>query len=712
MSSLDELHEVMSAALDIPRDYDTDTISVNDTESSNESDYPVNCIIAEAPGPDLHYLVSWQDYPLHRCTWEPPASLDDTDLIVKWDEIKQELSKDAFDRLNAKNIETHDKAREEANAARDRRLAKREKKRRRLKRRNRRLIANDDNSSDEELSTPLSSKDSMFVAEKAPAPQLPVTAPSRTYRNHIVRKAPLQQSSSEEGSNSDDSLMGNPRRRLGHHTTSEKSRQTSMATDKPRVGPPRVAGTASQTKSTRAINFVNEPKEKQQRRNRPETQHYNELRYRALAEKKSHTENAPDFSALTFVNGQPPSLPKSAPPREDDNPYGRREITHRRVQNDEPEDRPRPGPTNVSVPLADWEVSKVPLMCYQWKFDLSCHFGAKDCKFMHRESDSQGQPYPIGRYDGYVEPKYRIPSIACLYMLRGQCRKTAEECEYSHEDTGWTFYNNVPIEIKHLPPGYAAPGARDDSLIPYKEQDPPITCPHWLWNLKFCSKPQNQCKYAHWNTGWVPPESDFKALPIQVDSKLKPRFELPKYADPAVTCPFWLRSYAGCTRTDADCRYAHKNTGWAPPALSTGKPLQINPKQKPRSQTVDLEASLTRLDLLPSKERGGASQVSDQTVPSGQQEQDGPRPTGFSSDRIAPKNSNPPLTCHFWLNGPQGCMKLADHCMFAHKNTGWINKQGSNQSEQIDPNKQPRCRKHGKCSKRLGSAQVLLSLLE
>jgi chromo domain-containing protein 1 len=45
---------------------------------------------------------------------------------------------------------------------------------------------------------------------------------------------------------------------------------------------------------------------------------------------------------------------------------------------------------------------------------------------------------------------------------------------------------------------------------------------------------------------------------------------------------------------------------------------------------------------------------------------------GDIGGRVPPKYQTPPLTCIFWLQGPFGCRKSADICIFAHHNTGWL----------------------------------------
>jgi chromo domain-containing protein 1 len=57
---------------------------------------------------------------------------------------------------------------------------------------------------------------------------------------------------------------------------------------------------------------------------------------------------------------------------------------------------------------------------------------------------------------------------------------------------------------------------------------------------------------------------------------------------------------------------------------------------------------------------------------------------------IPPKYRATPVTCLYWLQNKYGCMKSADDCDFAHKNTGWIPDSTKNaQLVRVDPNALP-----------------------
>jgi hypothetical protein len=690
MSALEQLRQAMSVPHDVPRDYDTDTVSVTSTVSDNADFYTPSCIIAEAPGENHCYLVMWKDYPLSQCTWEPPYNLDGTTLIEDWNEVKQKLGNRESEELSLKNNTMFEQAQDEAASAQELKLEKREKKRQFLTKRKRRVV-HDEESSDDEPLLPVRAKSSLFVGTQETQPSRPSSPPTKAMpspQHPVARKAPLEQSSSD----SDTSLIC--RKQLDSPTTRPQPKQPQ-----PKQPQPKIKKTKSTEKrSTSTINFINKPKTKQ-RREWADNHQYTRLKYRGLAEKKSHIEGTPDFSALSF----PFALPQPATSRSNGDLYARRETTNRRVQEDDPyarrETTDRRAQEGQSVPLADWELNKIPLMCYQFFHRLPCPGGDKyNCRFMHREHDPQGKPYPVGNYDGFVYPKDRNPPVTCLFWLRRECYKK-DECVYAHINTGWTEFQGKVMEIRHLNPELTTPSgqikpkdhdqptgikhappkpAALDGQIKPKDRNPPVICSFWLRGDK-CKKSAKKCAFAHkhtgrddnglpietthlppkltasvtdqipshvlpydyqnitchfWlrddegcfkdncmlahrNTGWATPDADPKTQPVRIDPTLKPRGVPPKYADPPVTCPYWLRLKMSCTREPAECKYAHWNTGWAPPGppVTSGTVLPIDPKQRP--VCLKVEKSTSRLAPTRSNDDTGPAQAEHRTAPSG-----------------------------------------------------------------------------------------------
>jgi hypothetical protein len=426
-----------------------------------------------------------------------------------------------------------------------------------------------------------------------------------------------------------------------------------------------------QKQATRAINFVNEPKEQQKEWS--SDKHFSTLKYRYNAAKRSQVEGAPDFNALDFVHGPPPSLPKVSATAASSDPYGRREIINRRVQQDDPEDRTLRHTIHDPLALADWEADKVPLMCASWRLSNDCRYGAQKCRFMHRDRDAKGNEYPVGNIEGWVPFKFRKPPITCLYWYDGKCTKTAEQCMYAHKNTGWTETNG---QVKPISESTSGPICQQNpALVPFKFQDPPITCSYWLRDPNGCIKTDEVCKYAHWNTGWALPENDRKGQHIQIDPNQAPRWMPPKYANPPVTCPFWLRKEKGCIRTDDECKFAHRNTGWAPPSFGNGSPEQIDPQEPPLFQKHSSKPDNTAIAL--SRTSSDSRYVDS---------------TSHAAPRGPRLQSGKTITCSDWLRHPDGCIKPEKQCEFAHKNTGWaISKhKPSNPPVPLDPNQIPR----------------------
>ncbi|KAH6642779.1 hypothetical protein C7974DRAFT_372654 [Boeremia exigua] len=617
--------------------------------------------------------------------------------------LKQELGKEALQREIDKNIKAYEEAREKADAVKELRLAKREKLRRQLQRRSRTVVPDSDSSDDERLASRRAAS-SLFVGDCRPSiSPSRVNKPAPTRQSPVERRPPLQQSSSEEDTPSDSEklndvpLSGERRKEapsderrsavekskdsprlptkklgvvapatklkasLGREKLKQHSKSSTISTEghvvtgrsltsKTTNGAPskttvnRAIRTAPPKQTSRAINFIDQPLEKQ-RREFSTSQQYRKLKYRGLANKKSRTEGIPDFSALTFMNGPPPTLPRAVASRPTDNLYGRRETAGRRIQDTDQDDQRRRGLTDEPTPLADWEIHKVPMICFHW-YSSTCPYGQQDCKFMHRTVDPQGKPYMMGDYEGRVPQKYRRPPITCSFWYHGRrCKKTAEQCLYAHEDTGWAELNGAPVRFEHMPPESAVPAARDGpSWLMPKHQDPPITCLFWLRDPRGCNKSEGDCKYAHWNTGWAHPKSDPKVPAERISPEQLPRDQSHRSSldtskpasqnvapidNKSLTCYFWLNGPGGCAKSAANCSFAHNNTGWIKPFGQGNhpKPERIDPRRMPQFRKYDpTEASQIQK---------GLSKPSTQTVSSRSVDDNHDRsPTDISSDVV------------------------------------------------------------------------------
>jgi chromo domain-containing protein 1 len=526
-------------------------------------------------------------------TWEPEENLAGTDLLQEWDHKKERMGEISFQRFMASNEAKFDRACKTAEAAKRERQSKRAKKRARNKR-SRTIVATDhseeaapflqqkpisqQNTMSPRAGPPTSQEDeyrSLFFDSQEDqslglAPALNQTEAGLSFRQSLVaRRAPIDQSSSEEeeednstsGEDTDDSMLGeiraktqkekrktsttssrrnmeatldnsvlspaSPRRGVAAPSKKPPSRQNnSSKPPRARVAPPArdqaekrviqqgvevqhssrrpsqpaiqtplavehragngtpsassvaasshregvqrakpgysaIASTVSSansmrktsgsnnltairksgatTKATGPIKMLNETPMQARKEWRNSDKLYDKLRYRGLAEKRSRNEGAPDLTALEFVGPAPIGFTKPKPVGPADNPYGRREGGNRRVQEDDTEEPRRREPIEDTIPLQSWETGKAPLVCPEWRLSNNCSHGREKCNFMHRHKDENGRDYPVGDPFRGVPPKYRKPPLTCMFWMtsRRGCRKSDDECDYTHRNTGW-----------------------------------------------------------------------------------------------------------------------------------------------------------------------------------------------------------------------------------------------------------------------------------
>lgn len=282
-----------------------------------------------------------------------------------------------------------------------------------------------------------------------------------------------------------------------------------------------LAGPASVKKANQnvGIRVVNQPKVQQ----RSEWIHgnglYSTLHFRAIAQKRSRNEGTPNPAALEIVNDVPGAF-KPKPPTAHDNPYGRREAGRGRAERSPVDENRSRSPTsgssfNDNVPLAPWEVDKIPQVCASWRLSNNCPNTAHTCQFMHRNKDPNGLGYPVGDTDGWIPPRYRKPPLTCahwLYSKRG-CYRSDDQCLYAHKNTGW-----IQTEKKHSSSDGIA--QIDQRLLPQSEradrtvtQAPAapknqkklgrgdLTC--WYWARGQCRNTAEKCSFRHYDTGVV-----------------------------------------------------------------------------------------------------------------------------------------------------------------------------------------------------------------
>lgn len=330
--------------------------------------------------------------------------------------------------------------------------------------------------------------------------------------------------------------------------------------------------TSSASKGPRPIRMVNQPKAPLRKAWQKSDKQYTTLHYRAVADKRSRVEGTPDPTALEWVNGPPDALEKITEarpqaPTPNDNPYSRREVGRRRLQEIDMDDAPQESSKSTAA-LQPYEVAKVPLVCFEWR-NGTCRFGAEKCRFLHRDNDPSGRPYKLAPWEGQVPPKYSRPPVTCYYWFKGDkgCRQSADECMFAHVNTGLLAQLQgrlpIPIDPSELPVGDFRP-------LP-KNANPPVTCWYWLRTREGCQKSADVCKFAHYNTGVLgnsdqrPFEQiDRSEMPVHVTAA--PRFSIPTgprsrlFLKPKeMTCFFW--SEGTCKHSDDECQFQHRNMG-------------------------------------------------------------------------------------------------------------------------------------------------------
>lgn len=233
-------------------------------------------------------------------------------------------------------------------------------------------------------------------------------------------------------------------------------------------------------------------------------------------------------------------------------------------------------PKKTFEPLREWELNKIPEVCREWRLSKNCKYGPQRCKFMHRDQDQYGNDYKISDAFGRVQPKYR---------------------------------------------------------------DPPLTCDFWFTSPHGCTKSQEKCEYAHWNTGFKPKDALYRDQIIKINPSLPPAFQenpLPpafmeapsvtesrpfhsKVPAEAVTCYFWATST--CHNEDNQCKYQHRHTGVVAPAPPSRKnsdianqafsiqPMQSSAMKPSRSQADNAEMAPNEPKSVVEKVAPGTAQV-------------------------------------------------------------------------------------------------------
>ncbi|KAL8635681.1 MAG: hypothetical protein Q9228_006855, partial [Teloschistes exilis] len=210
------------------------------------------------------------------------------------------------------------------------------------------------------------------------------------------------------------------------------------------------------------------------------------------------------------------------------------------------------------------------LTCFYWAKNGTCRYTDVECTYAHYNTGVVAQDpmrnqnittTSTSRHNDDNNEKVNtgLPlskSLTCFFWARNRkCNRTDEECSYAHYDTG---------TVARPPPGMTVfePSEEKDTTAVTKG----LTCYFWNRNGK-CKRSEEECPYAHHHTGTVayPPPAVAAASSSSSASNVagKSTVQQPSSSGGGgknLTCFFWARN-GHCMRSDAECGYAHYDTG-------------------------------------------------------------------------------------------------------------------------------------------------------
>ncbi|WPH00992.1 Hypothetical protein R9X50_00382600 [Acrodontium crateriforme] len=464
-------------------------------ESEPEDDYQVERILLEHEGRrdnkgQREYLIKWQNYPLHRATWEPEHHIDSPSILIEWAQQKAQIQAGKAEPFNEK--EYHE-ALDKAETAREDREKRRAKKRQRriekalAKKENDRDYENENESideSDEENGPGVEEKSRRRLVRRrrAAANDDESEDDKPSFSNRRLKKTKrlsLQADSDDEkfGEREDSSLM----LRDKHVSVTDSSQapqpstQQSPATQA-HVCKPSIAKVAtdlapltiheaklkgvsnvpvsarkdgsllnSNAAASQTAGRKSAPSNIFIRRQRPIVYHetpkdLTEFRFQKLStqnrvQKLSRNEPAPDPTKLIMIN---PKTGKSESPmimvapasaeksKEPPIAYGRRSPQPDRRRTISP---PSPPPAPMTMNMS-FPTNQTPAP-------------------MQPNGDRASQktirlvdPRKFASYDDALKKK----DLACFFWSTSRCTKPEEECEYAHQHTG--LYASPPAAYR------------------------------------------------------------------------------------------------------------------------------------------------------------------------------------------------------------------------------------------------------------------------
>ncbi|KAL9035079.1 MAG: hypothetical protein Q9180_005049 [Flavoplaca navasiana] len=362
-------------------------------------------------------------------------------------------------------------------------------------------------------------------------------------------------------------------------------------------------------------------------------------------------------------------------------------------QADEPLDIPEEEDVADHLPAVS---GKKHLTCFYWAKNGTCRYTSDECAYAHYNTgivahDPMHTQNVITEKESNAKELSGLPpsrSLTCFFWARNRkCNRSDEECSYAHYDTG---------TIARAPPGVTV--FESTQAVNTAPPTKSLTC--YFWNRDGrCSRSDSECKYAHHATGTVaypPPTVVASSTNLDATPRSNPGTDGPAMqpAAPssalggkALTCFFWARN-GHCIRSDAECRYAHYDTGTVahnPSSSFTSEPAQYKSIAPLTSNAVPLIAkappvpsstlttALTATTSVTTEAPAPPpAPITNETETSTSNATTNAIP--ITNDAGPAKPSFPSvkhLTCYFWANYGR-CKRSDEECNYAHFHTGRV----------------------------------------
>ncbi|KAM0713682.1 hypothetical protein Q7P37_010644 [Cladosporium fusiforme] len=159
------------------------------------------------------------------------------------------------------------------------------------------------------------------------------------------------------------------------------------------------------------------------------------------------------------------------------------------------------------------------ITCPEWR-NGSCNFRDAECPWEHHEVESPPSAGPSTAppttASSDMPPANQVrrhpatKNITCRFWQAGHCYKTDAQCPYAHRDTGNDYVGN-PTKPAATASSDMQPGQNKFYQSVFNLAFKDITCSHW--NAGGCSKTEAVCKFAHRDTGhYMGPRGSHKVL--------------------------------------------------------------------------------------------------------------------------------------------------------------------------------------------------------